>query len=344
MRVDPERAVQVFSTCPPSTAAAPAAYPEWVARTAAWSERAGCTGTLIYSDHSLLDPWLVAQLVVQATDRLGPLVAVQPTCMSPHSAAKMVSSIAHLHPGRPVFLNMIAGGFRNDLGAMNDPTPHDRRYARLVEYTTILTRLLTDPAPLTFTGEFYGVTNLRLAPPPAPGTLGGVFVSGSSPAGLEAARALGATAVRYPEPDGVEPPPGVSAGIRVGVIARADRQEAWRIARARFPEDRRGQLTHQLAVKVSDSAWHRRLSELDTADAEDEVYWLRPFANYHTFCPYLVGDHERVAAELARYLGSGHTRIILDVPVTEDDLVHARRCVDRAAALAAPAGALGSRA
>jgi alkanesulfonate monooxygenase len=344
MPADPDRPVEVFSTCPPSSAVAGPAYAELVAQVAAWSERAGCTGTLIYSDHSLLDPWLVAQLVVQSSERLAPLVAVQPTCMSPHTAAKMVSSIAHLHPGRQVFLNMVAGGFRNDLGAMNDPTPHDRRYARLIEYTTIVSRLLADPAPLTFTGEFHGVTNLRLAPPPAPGTLGGVFVSGSSPAGVEAARTLGATAVRYPEPGGIEPPAGVRAGIRVGVIARADRQEAWRIAHARFPEDRRGQLTHQLAIKVSDSAWHHRLSELDAADVVDEVYWLRPFVNYHTFCPYLVGDHERVAAELARYFGTGHTRLILDVPVTEDDLIHARRCVDRACALAAEAAALGGRA
>ena len=28
-------------------------------------------------------------------------------------------------------------------------------------------------------------------------------------------------------------------------------------------------------------------------------YWLGPFHNYKTFCPYLVGSYERVADELA---------------------------------------------
>jgi alkanesulfonate monooxygenase len=36
----------------------------------------------------------------------------------------MVTSFAYLY-GRRVFLNMVAGGFRNDLLALADETPHD---------------------------------------------------------------------------------------------------------------------------------------------------------------------------------------------------------------------------
>jgi hypothetical protein len=32
-------------------------------------------------------------------------------------------------------MNMLAGGFKNDLITMNDSTPHDRRYDRPTEYT-----------------------------------------------------------------------------------------------------------------------------------------------------------------------------------------------------------------
>src|SRR5205809_571415 len=81
---------------------------------ARWSEAAGCEGILVYTDNGIVDPWLVAQLVVQATERLCPLVAIQSVYMHPYSAAKMVSSLAHLH-GRRAYLNMVAGGFRNDL-------------------------------------------------------------------------------------------------------------------------------------------------------------------------------------------------------------------------------------
>jgi hypothetical protein len=73
--------------------------------------------------------------------------------------------------------------------------------------------------------------------------------------------------------------------IRVGIIARETAREAWRVARERFPEDRKGQITHKLAMKVSDSRWHEQLSgtEADGAPDEDEErpnpYWLVPFQN-----------------------------------------------------------------
>jgi alkanesulfonate monooxygenase len=78
--------VEVFSTCPPSKGREGAAYLQHVADVARWSEQAGCRGILVYSDNSLVDPWLVSQLI-QATEALCPLVAVQPVYMHPHSAA-----------------------------------------------------------------------------------------------------------------------------------------------------------------------------------------------------------------------------------------------------------------
>jgi alkanesulfonate monooxygenase len=49
----------------------------------------------------------------------------------------MVASLAFLH-GRRVYLNMVAGGFAHDLAALDDRTPHDQRYERLIEYTLIV--------------------------------------------------------------------------------------------------------------------------------------------------------------------------------------------------------------
>src|SRR5206468_11292364 len=69
-------------------------------------------------------------------------------------SAKMVASIAFLH-GRRVYLNMVAGGFKNDLAMFNDPTPHDERYARLVEYTSVIQNLLRTKDPVSFSGKYY---------------------------------------------------------------------------------------------------------------------------------------------------------------------------------------------
>src|ERR1700752_3971086 len=154
--------LRVYSTCPQSKDVAAAEYADRVADVARWSEHAGCHGILVYTDNGIADPWLVAQRVIEATTELRPLVAVQPVYMHPYSVAKMVASLAYLH-GRAVDLNMLAGGFRNDLLALGGETPPDDRYKRTVEYKVIVTGLL-DGETVNVDGEWHRVKNLRLTP------------------------------------------------------------------------------------------------------------------------------------------------------------------------------------
>jgi alkanesulfonate monooxygenase len=326
MQEEVQKLPELFSTCPPSSASDSKSYLDRVAAVARWSEEYGCTGILVYADHSLVDPWLVSQVVIQNTKNLCPLVAVQPIYMHPYSVAKMVASLGFLF-GRRVCLNMVAGGFKNDLLSLNDCTPHDHRYTRLTEYTTIIKQLLSGPEPVTYEGEFYRVDKLKMTPPLPAQLFPRIFVSGSSQAGLDAARALGATAVKYPKPakdcEAEDPLDGIDPGVRVGIIAREQEEKAWQIAEQRFPEDRKGQITHQLAMKVTDSLWHHQLSGVAAESRRGRtVYWLRPFENYKTFCPYLVGSYHQVGGELARYLALGYRTFILDVPPNREELRH----------------------
>src|SRR5919108_2569976 len=227
-----ESGLKVFATCPPSYTASPLVYRREVLDIARWSDAAGCEGILVYTDNGLVDPWLIAQDIITHTQRLCPLVAVQPVYMHPYSVAKMAATLGFLH-GRRIYLNMVAGGFKNDLEALNDPTPHDERYARLVEYTSLIMELLKGGGAVTLAGRYYSVTNLKLTPSLPAELLPGVLVSGSSAAGVEAGRKLGATAVQYPKP-AAEYAPGAAveateSGVRLGVIARADAEDAWRI-------------------------------------------------------------------------------------------------------------------
>lgn len=316
-----DAAVEVFSTCPPSSMGDPAGYLDRAIQVARWSEQAGCRGILVYSDNSQMDAWSVSHAILQHTSELCPLVAVQPIYMHPYTVAKTLASIGMLWRRR-IYLNMVAGGFKNDLTALNDPTPHDSRYERLAEYTTIIRQLLESDRPVTFRGAFYQVENLKMAPPLAADLFPGLLISGSSEAGLAAAQRIGATAIKYPKPAGEEEPRAATAtGIRVGVIARPRAADAWNVAHARFPEDRKGQITRQLATKVSDSAWHKQLSERDGQEP-DSPYWLVPFNNYHTMCPYLVGSYDEVAAEMARHFALGSRTVILDVPPDREELEH----------------------
>jgi alkanesulfonate monooxygenase len=329
--------VEIFSTCLPSRNENSHTYLERVTQVARWSDAAGYRGMLVYTDNGLVDPWLVAQVILQQTEQLCPLVAVQPIYMHPYSAAKMVASLGFLH-GRRIYLNIVAGGFKNDLLALGDRMPHDERYERAVEYTLILKALLSGAGPVTFEGRYYRVENLRMTPSLPPELAPGILISGSSEAGARAAEAISATRVKYPQPPGEEALERVNgsgrAGMRVGIITRPEADEAWDVAHRRFPEDRKGQITHKLAMQVSDSKWHNQLSRLGRHPvSERNHYWLVPFENYKTFCPYLVGSYDRVGGELAHYMALGFTTFILDVPASPDDLEHTAAAFDHASRL-----------
>lgn len=328
------RALDIFSTCPQSRDHAPQDYLGKVIDAARWSEEAGCTGMLIYTDNGLVDPWAVADLVIRHTEKLCPLVAVQPIYMHPYSAAKRVASVAYLH-GRRICLNMLAGGFRSDLQALNDPTPHDDRYVRTTEYTLIMKALLETNEPITFDGRYYSVQNLRLTPSLPSELHPQILMSGSSEAGMAAAEATASIGIVYPPP--VEElgaqQSTAGRGVRLGIMARPDAAEAWRLAHERFPADRKGQVTHKLAMAVSDSVWHKQLSaRADRPEGGPSPYWLWPFQSYKTFCPYLVGSYEEVANYVSAYLDIGYRTYILDVPRSPDDLESARVVFDMALA------------
>ncbi|MCA9839844.1 MAG: LLM class flavin-dependent oxidoreductase [Trueperaceae bacterium] len=321
--------LQLFSTCPQSKDFNQDVYFKQVIDVAQWSEAAGCVGILVYTDNGLADPWLIAQVILQNTRSIAPLVAVQPIYMHPYTAAKMVSTLSYLYK-RKIYLNMLAGGFKNDLIALGDDTPHDDRYLRTTEYTLILKALLRGEN-VSFEGKYYQVKNLKLTPALDPELFPGILISGSSDAGLEASRAIGATAIKYPKPPGEEEVQNESLapGVRVGIIARDSSAAAWEVGYERFPEDRKGQIAHAVAMKVSDSLWHKQLSAMgDQPVTEQNPYWLGPFKNYRTFCPYLVGDYGQVAHELKRYLDLGFETFILDIPPSQEELTHIRKVFD----------------
>src|SRR5207249_11974470 len=95
----------------------------------------GCTGILVDAHHSLADPWLIAHTIIRHTRRLCPLVAVRPFYMHPYSVAKMVATLDYLY-NRRVFLIMVPGGFTNDLAARDDSPSDDKRFNRLLDYTS----------------------------------------------------------------------------------------------------------------------------------------------------------------------------------------------------------------
>jgi hypothetical protein len=144
--------------------------------------------------------------------------------------------------------------------------------------------------------------------------------SGSSAACMRVSATIGATRLTYPAPPHEYAAAG-ETGIRIGIIARESRAEAWQVAHQRFPDDPQGRKSHRIATKLSPSTWHKELSR--RTEMEDSPYWLLPFKTYKTFCPYLVGSYDEVGELLAFYHAEGVRTLILDTPSEEDDLYHA---------------------
>lgn len=326
--VRPRGDVSIYTTCPVAPIG-PHDLAESIRRTAQWTEAAGGVGALVYTDNGLADPWLVAQIAVEATTSFTPLVALQPAYEHPFTTARAVASFHQLHD-RAVHLNLVAGGFVRDLEAIGANLHHDQRYQRLIEHAQITSSLLAGDS-VTTDGAHYRVTGLRLDVGDLAADTIELFVSGSSPAGIAAAEAIGALPVRYPAPPGSDDDLGLvgrATGIRLGIIARDTADAAWQLANERFPPDRAGEMKHALAMKVSDSHWHRRESEINSGG----TFWMHPVQTYRSFCPYLVGSHREVAHIIGGYLAEGVTTIIVDIPTGPDDIDHAVQAIELAAA------------
>lgn len=340
--MQPFAPVEVYTTAPASVQVDGPSFRQRLAEITRWTDAAGCAGLLVYSDNTLIDPWLIAQLILGDAERATPLVAVQPVYLSPYTAARMAATLTFLH-GRRVQLNLVTGGSRQHLEALGDAgVGHDERYERLTEYATIVRRLLDSPRPVSFTGRYYRLQAAALPHRPPASLTPRLVLSGSSESSVRCARELGILRFAYPRPVtdySVEGSLLRGSGIRLGIIARPDGAAAWRVAHERFPGDPMGQRRHRVVSRLSDSHWHAELSgQAQRAGDAAGAYWLHPFLTYRTFCPYLVGDYDEVGAYLAGYLARGVESVILDVPAEEDDLHHARLAFARAAVPAADAG------
>ncbi|GAA0743719.1 LLM class flavin-dependent oxidoreductase [Dactylosporangium roseum] len=323
--------LEVYSTCPPAgLSLARPGYGGDIDAVAEWAEAAGLRGLLVFTDNQSIDPWAAAQLIVLRTERLIPLVAVQPLYMHPYTAARMVSTIACLY-GRRVDLNLVAGSFRPHLRALGDTHEHDERYDRLVAYGEIMAALLRGDRPVSRHSGDYRIVQATLHPPLPPGLEPKVFVAGSSPKAADAAAALGAVRLTYPKAPAEYDAADTDlrgTGIRLGIIARADAAEAWRVARQRYPADPLNARYHAFTAPSFDADWHRGRRE--QPDLPGEVYWLHPFRVAKEFCPFLVGSYAQVGEVLAHYLRMGATTLILSTPLREDDLHHAAEALRHA--------------
>lgn len=331
--------MQVYSVTPP-TVSPPGSASEDIrirlTHTAQASEKVGWTGILVPHNLHEVDPWMLAAYVGSVTERLIPLLAVQPACMPPHTAASCAAAYASLYH-RPLYLNLVAGARDDEMGQIGDTLTHEQRYDRLREYGRILRALLNGEV-VNNACKYYDYRRLRLEP--CPDVLGQckIFVAGSSPASLNVATDIADVVVTHPAPypewrekfltplrdRGFQG----ELGIRMGVVCRSNAEQAWALARARFPQSWLGRQETLLKTQ-SQNVWSRDMAILALAESAKEdggavvqdTYWLGAFRSSLASAPFLVGNYAEVGARLSEYIRAGVGHVLLN-GVHDDDYPH----------------------
>lgn len=301
-------------------------FPTRLRDTSLRCELAGWSGILVPHNLHEVDPWIIAAYVGSVTRTLTPLIAVQPSSLPPQTAASMAAAYASLY-GRPLYFNMVAGARDDELRQTGDTLTHDQRYERMREYGQVLRGLLRGET-VDLAGDHYQFRDFKLEPRPDVLSRCKLFVAGSSPASISVAKDIADVVVTHPAPyeewektfrkplraDGYTG----EFGIRIGLIPREERTEAWRVAYERFPQTWQGRQETLLKTR-SQSAWARQLATRAVVEEEagadgtgHDPYWLGAFRSSRASAPFLVGSHAEVSERLAQYVGGGVGHVLLN--------------------------------
>ena len=149
-----------------------------------------------------LDAWALGPAVAAVTERLEIMLAVRPNYHSPALAAKAISTLDTIAPGR-VSLNVVSSWWRDEALQYGAPFDvHDARYARTEEWLGVVTRLLDrGEDAVTHRGTHYTLENCVLEPKPAEPVT--VYMGGESPRAKQLISAVAGGYVMHGDPPDV---------------------------------------------------------------------------------------------------------------------------------------------
>jgi alkanesulfonate monooxygenase SsuD/methylene tetrahydromethanopterin reductase-like flavin-dependent oxidoreductase (luciferase family) len=117
--------------------AGPAVQPDYLYGLARAHEQSGFDRVLVAHSSSSPDGFTVADQVLNATTRLGVVLAHRPGFVAPTIAARKFATIAAFHPGR-IALHVITGGDDGDQARDGDFSDKATRYRRTDEFLDVV--------------------------------------------------------------------------------------------------------------------------------------------------------------------------------------------------------------
>jgi alkanesulfonate monooxygenase len=285
------------------------------------SEEFRYSGVLLFQNNkAFIEPWFFSQVLLNQSKTLSPFIALNPVYMHPFSAARLLISISLFHD-RKFYVNFISGASRSELEALGDYLDHANRYKRLHEFLYIFNALIKEELPVTFSGKFYNVKNLRLSGKLPKHLWPCYFLAGSSPEALsliskfdvshlEMAKKSDSQTVLLKEPS--------RKAIHFGIITAATGEMAEEELSKTFG-DGESQSEKDLmdyAMKNTDAFWKNMLYHENQSDDKASVFRIAPFKKSKSDCPYLVGSYDTVATYIEQYICAGITDFVIEINET----------------------------
>jgi alkanesulfonate monooxygenase len=303
---------------------------DYPARMARLHEESGFDRLLVGHSSGSPDGFTVADTVLNATSRLGVLLAHRPGFVAPTVAARQYATLDAFHPGR-VALHVISGGDDADQLRDGDTSDKAARYRRSDEFLDIVKLEWSSAAPFDYEGEFYRVRGALSSVRPAGGALPVYFAGASAEAVLVGGRQadvyafwgepLAAIAARIAQVRAAALPHGRSPRFSVSLrpIAAATEEAAWARARRILEAEiargaRQGSGGPGAAFDHKGSLGSLRQAQFaDQAEIHDKRLWT-PLAKTPSAAgnsTALVGSYEQIAEALLDYVAIGVSTLLI---------------------------------
>jgi alkanesulfonate monooxygenase len=313
-------------------------------------EAAGFDRVLIAHSSSSVDGFVLADQTLEATERLGVLLAHRPGFVSPTVAARAYATLDAFHPGR-VAMHVITGGDDADQQRDGDYLTKTERYRRTDDFLTVVRQEWTSAQPFDHEGEFFKVSG-AYAPvrpePTIPIYFGGASQDAIRVGGKHAdayafwGEPLAGIRERIAEVRAAAAPYGRDPRFSVSLrpIVAETEQEAWARAEAILAAAQAKQATGALPGRGKDAVGSQRLiAAAEAGDVHDTRLWtaLAKVTGAAGNSTSLVGSYEQVADALLDYVDLGVTTLLIRGYDPLEDAQRYRRVIDLVRAGRTPA-------
>ena len=266
-----------------------------------------------------LDCWTLAPAVAAVTEQVELMLAVRPNYHPPAAAAKAISTLETIAPGR-VSLNVVSSWWKDEAAQYGAPFDvHDARYARTEEWLRLLDKLLREPS-VSHEGPLYRLEGTVLEPKPARPPK--VYMGGESPRAKEVITSLGDAYVMHG--DSPEVIAEKIAGMR-RLRAEAGREPltfgmAGYVICRDTEAEAQAELERILDVRSSDEAYASYRDFVEGSQLESHVSLEEYSVSNRGLRAGFVGTPEQIAERIRAYEQAGVDLLLLQFSPQREEM------------------------